>query len=194
MGELAETSFATAMDGFINDDKDKTNIVFKYEQKINKMEHEILEYLVKISNSAVSGEQRERIDALFHTVNDIERLGDHAENIAELAEYKMKHKLQFSIEASDELIDISGVAKKALRIALNSIDIEDENEANRVINIEERIDVLEKALRKKHIRRLSDGACQPRAGVVYLDIISNIERIGDHAMNIAEIYMTEEEA
>ncbi len=194
MGELAETSFSTAMDGFIHDDKDKTNIVFKYEQKINKMEHEILEYLVKISNSAVSGEQRERIDALFHTVNDIERLGDHAENIAELAEYKMKHKLQFSVEASDELINISGVAKKALRIALNSIDIEDENEANRVINIEERIDVLEKALRKKHIRRLSDGACLPRAGVVYLDIISNIERIGDHAMNIAEIYMTEEEA
>lgn len=194
MGELAETSFSTAMTGFIEAENDKVSSVFKYEEKINKMEQEILEYLVKISNSAVSGEQREKIDVLFNTVNDIERIGDHAENIAELAEYKMKHQLQFSKQANEELINISEVAKKAVNIALNSIDIEDENEANRVISIEERIDVLEKALRKKHIRRLSDGTCQPRAGVVYLDVISNIERVGDHAMNIAEIYMTEEEA
>jgi len=194
MGELAETSFSTAMTGFINNDKEKTSSVFKYEEKINNMEHEILEYLVKISNSAVSGEQRKKIDVLFNTVNDIERLGDHAENIAELAEYKMKHQLQFSSEANDELVNMSEVAKKAIKTALNSIDIEDGDEANKVIGIEERIDVLERSLRKKHIRRLSDGACQPRAGVVYLDVISNIERVGDHAMNIAEVYMTEEEA
>jgi len=194
MGELAETSFSTAMTGFISNDKDKTSSVFKYEEKINNMEHEILEYLVKISNSAVSGKQRENIDVLFNTVNDIERLGDHAENIAELAEYKMKHQLQFSNEANDELVNMSEVAKKAIKTALNSIDIEDGDEANKVISIEERIDVLERSLRKKHIRRLSDGACQPRAGVVYLDVISNIERVGDHAMNIAEVYMTEEEA
>ena len=194
MGELAETSFSTAMTGFINNDKEKTSSVFKYEEKINNMEHEILEYLVKISNSAVSGEQRKKIDVLFNTVNDIERLGDHAENIAELAEYKMKHQLQFSSEANDELVNMSEVAKKAIKTALNSIDIEDGDEANKVIGIEERIDVLERSLRKKHIRRLSDGSCQPRAGVVYLDVISNIERVGDHAMNIAEVYMTEEEA
>ncbi|MBI9013122.1 MAG: Na/Pi cotransporter family protein [Clostridiales bacterium] len=193
MGVLAEKSFSTAMYGFINDDMQKVGSVFKYEVRINNMEHEILEYLVKISNSAVSGEQREKIDELFHTVNDIERIGDHAENIAELAEYKKKYQLQFSKEAKEELINISDVAQKALKIALNSIDIEDENEANRVIGIEERIDVLEKLLRKKHIRRLSDGTCQPRAGVVYLDVISNIERVGDHAMNIAELYTTEEE-
>lgn len=194
MGKLAETSFSTAMTGFINDDKDKISSVFKYEEKINIMEHEILEYLVKISNSAVSGEQRKKIDVLFNTVNDIERIGDHAENIAELAEYKKKHQLQFSGEANAELVNMSEVAKKAIKTALNSIDIEDENEANKVISIEERIDVLERSLRKKQIRRLSDGACQPRAGVVYLDVISNIERVGDHAMNIAEVYMTEEEA
>jgi phosphate:Na+ symporter len=181
------------MDGFIEDDKHKTSSVFKHEKKINSMEHEILEYLVKMSNSAVSGEQRKSIDVLFNTVNDIERLGDHAENIAELSEYKLKHQLIFSDEANVELINMASIAKKAIKTALYSIDIEDEDEANKVIDIEERIDVLERKLRKKHIKRLSDGSCQPRAGVVYLDVISNIERVGDHAMNIAEVYMTDEE-
>lgn len=192
MGRLAETSFSTAMDGFIHDDKVKTSCVFKHEKKINNMEHEILEYLVKISNSAVSGDQRESIDVMFNTVNDIERLGDHAENIAELAEYKLKHQLAFSDEINMELMDMSEIAKKAIKTALNSIANEDEDEANKVINLEDRIDVLERSLRKKHIRRLSDGACRPRAGVVYLDVISNIERVGDHAMNIAQVYMSEE--
>lgn len=194
MGELAEKSFSTAMTGFVNNDQEKVSRVFKYEETINSMEHELLEYLVKVSNSAVSGKQRQNIDVMFNTINDIERIGDHAENIAELAEYKTKHQLVFSKQANDELINMSGVAKKAIRTALNSIDIEDEEEANKVIDIEERIDVLEKSLRKQHIRRLSDGSCQPRAGVVYLDVISNIERVGDHAMNIAEVYMTEEGA
>lgn len=192
MGQLAEKSFETSMDAFIHNDKKKVSKVFKYEERINNMEHEILEYLVKISNSALSGEQRQHIDALFNTVNDIERLGDHAENIAELSEYKISHQLKFTPEADEELIMMAKVAKKAIKTALNSMDIEDENEANKVVGIEERIDLLEASLRQKHIKRLSEGACKPRAGVVYLDVISNIERVGDHAMNIAELYMTVE--
>ena len=193
MGRLAEKSFSTAMTGFIENDIKKIGHVFKYEDKIDKMEHEIIEYLVKISNSAVSGRQREKVDTLFNTVNDIERLGDHAESIAKLGKHKMKHQLIFSKEADDELLDIYKVASKAINTAMKSIDIEDSEEANKVIHIEERIDVLEKSLRKKHIRRLSEGACQPRAGVVFLDVISHIERVGDHAMNIAEIYITDKE-
>lgn len=194
MGELAEKSFATAMDGFLEDDPVITKKVFKYETTINTMEHEILEYLVKMSNASVSGEQRERIDAMFNTVNDIERLGDHAENIAELAEYKIKHQLKISDQAKAELLDMSAVAKKAIETALYSMNMEDASEADKVIRMEERIDVLEHTLRKKHIKRLSKGACNPKSGVVYLDIISNIERVGDHAMNIAELYMTKKEA
>lgn len=190
MGKLAEISFDTAMDGFINSDKSQINKVFKYEDQINRIEHEILEYLVKISNTALSGEQRLKVDEFFNTVNDIERLGDHAENIAELAEYKIKHQLNFTDKANEELISISRVAKKAIKTALSSMANEDEREANKVIGIEERIDVLEHSLRQRHIKRLSEGACKPRAGVVFLDVISNIERVGDHAMNIAGLNMT----
>jgi len=191
MGELAEKSFNTAMDGFIHDQQEKTKAVFKYEERINLMEQEILEYLVKMSNSPVSGDQREMIDILFNAVNDIERLGDHAENIAELAEYKVKHQLHFSSQANEELMEIYGVAKKAVSIAIKSINNEDEDEANKVVDIEEHIDVLERSLRKKHIKRLTEGVCQAKSGVVFLDVISNIERVGDHAMNIAQIYIME---
>jgi len=187
MGRLAETSVYDAMEGFINSDSKKVSKVFKHEKRINLMEEEILEYLVKLSNASISPEQRESIDALFHTVNDIERLGDHAENIAELAEYKMKNQLKFSTEATEELHGIYNAAVKALSIAVKSIQIEDENEATKVIDIEANIDVLEKDLRKKHIKRLTDGKCHPKSSVLFLEVISNIERIGDHAMNIAEI-------
>lgn len=193
MGSLAETAFSSAMTGFLNNDIELNKNVIEIEKTINIMESEILEYLVKISNSSVSEEQRTKIDVLFNTVNDIARFCDHAENIAELSAYKIKHQLEFSSKAHDELEDMAAVAKKAIKIALNSIDIEDEDEANKVTGIEERIDLLERSLRKKHIRRLSDGSCKPKAAVVYLDVISNIERVGDHAMNIAEVYMTEEE-
>ncbi|MCH4886359.1 Na/Pi cotransporter family protein [Acidaminobacter sp. JC074] len=189
MGDLAVKSFHTAMDGFLDSNPDNVTKVNRYEEKINLMEEEILEYLVKMSNSAVSGDQREMIDTLFNSVNDIERLGDHAENIAELTTYKIKHQLKFSSEANVELREIYEVAKEALDIAIANIKNEDQAEASKVVEIEQRIDELEEALRKKHIRRLSDGICQAKSGVIFLDLINNIERVGDHAMNIAEIHL-----
>lgn len=194
MGNLSEKSFKSAMKAFVEDDMKQVSKVMKYEESIDTMEHEILEYLIKISNSAVSGQQREHVDTLFNIVNDIERLGDHAESIAKLAKQKVKQALNFSEEATTELLNISDAAQNAIRAALTTLDSEDETEANKVIHIEERIDVLEKSLRKKHIKRLSKGSCKPKSGVIYLDVISHIERVGDHAMNIAEIYMTEKDA
>jgi phosphate:Na+ symporter len=190
MGLLAEKSFDVAMKGFVNSDGKQLKKVFRYEARINEMEHEILEYLVKLSNAPLSGEQRLKVDAMFNIVNDVERLGDHAENIAELGEHKMEHKLNFSSLADEELVNITKVAGKAIRAALKSMEIEDAAEANKVIAFEERIDTLEETLRQQHIKRLSEGLCKPRAGVLYLDVISNIERVGDHAMNIAGMYMT----
>ncbi len=194
MGVLAETSFNTAMSGFIGNNSEEVDKVFKYEEQINNMEHEIIEYLVKISNTALSAVQRQEVDALFNIVNDIERVGDHAENIAELGEHKINKKLPFSEKANEELTAMAAVATNAIKTAVKSMDTEDEEEANKVIDIEERIDSLEETLRQKHIKRLSEGACRPRSGVIYLDVISNIERVGDHAMNIAGLYMTVDNA
>ncbi len=142
--------------------------------------------MVKLSNASLSSEQRETIDSHFHIVSDIERVGDHAENIAELLEYKFANKISFSDQAISELQDIYSTALSAVNISLESFHSEDENEAKRVTAIEDRIDELEKSLKKMHIKRLTDGVCQPKSSILFLELINNIERVGDHAMNIAE--------
>jgi len=187
MGGLAKTSFDNAMGGFISNTPSKIEEIFETEKKINKMEEEIIHYLVKLSNASLSIEQRETIDSLFNVVSDIERVGDHAENIAELLEYKFANKISFSDQAISELQDIYGTALNAVHTSLESFQSDDENEARKVIALEDRIDELEKTLKKTHIKRLTDGLCQPKSSILFLELINNIERVGDHAMNIAEI-------
>lgn len=189
MGDLAKESFDKSVDGFISNTPEKIEEVFEIEKKVNQMEEEIVNYLVKLSNASLSIEQRETIDSLFHVVSDIERVGDHAENIAELLEYKLSHEIGFSEQANSELKNIYSTALKAVDISLASFQSEDESEARQVIEIEDRIDALEKSLKKTHIKRLTDGVCQPKSSILFLELISNIERVGDHAMNIAEIQM-----
>ncbi len=187
MGNLAKTAFDNSMDGFISDTPSKIEGVFETEKKINQMEEEIIHYLVKLSNASLSIEQRETIDTLFHVVSDIERVGDHAENIAELLEYKFANQITFSELATSELKDIYSTALNAVDISLSSFQTEDESEAKKVTEIEDRIDDLEKSLKKTHIKRLTDGVCKPKSSILFLELINNIERVGDHAMNIAEI-------
>jgi len=189
MGDLAKTSFDHAMDGFISNSPSKIEEIFETEKKVNRMEEEIVNYLVKLSNTSLSIEQRETIDTLFHVVSDIERVGDHAENIAELLEYKFANNITFSDKAIDELQDIYSTALNAVNISLTSFKTEDEKEASKVPAIEDRIDTLEKTLKKTHIKRLTDGVCQPKSSILFLELINNIERVGDHAMNIAETQM-----
>jgi phosphate:Na+ symporter len=186
MGNLAKTSFNYAVDGFINNTPSRIEEIFEIENRINQMEEEIVLYLVKLSNVSLSLEQREVIDSLFHIVSDIERVGDHAENMAELLEYKFANKIIFSDQAVSELEDIYSTTLDAVHTSLESFHSEDENQARKVIAIENRIDELEKTLKRTHIKRLTDGVCQPKSSIIFLELINNIERVGDHAMNIAE--------
>ncbi len=191
MGDLAKTSFDNAMDGFISNSPSKIEEIFETEKKINKMEEEIIHYLVKLSNVSLSPDQREIIDSHFHVVSDIERVGDHAENIAELLEYKFANKIDFSDQAIHELKDIYSTALNAVNISLDSFQSGDVGTAQKVTEIEARIDELEKSLKNMHIKRLTDGVCQPKSSILFLELINNIERVGDHAMNIAEIQIVD---
>jgi len=191
MGDHAKTSFDHAMDGFISNSPAKIEEVYETEKRINLMEEEIINYLVKLSNASLSLDQRESIDTLFHVVSDIERVGDHAENIVELLEYKFANEISFSDQAITELEDIYGTALKAIDVSLESFQSEDESQARKVTAIEDRIDELEKSLKKKHIKRVTDGVCKPKSSILFLELINNIERVGDHAMNIAEIQFSE---
>jgi len=185
MGRLSLKEFQYAVDSFVEGDLEKAKKTFKTERVVNELEHEIADYLVKLTNTGISAQQREMVDGLFSTIGDIERVGDHADNLAEMTVYRVENKLQFSDSAMEEIRHMSERVIKSYKQALTAIKDGDHELARSVIEREGEIDLMEKNLRKKHIRRLNEGRCQPAAGVLFLDIINNLERIGDHASNMA---------
>lgn len=185
MGRLSLVQFETAVQSFINGDLELAQQVFKSEKIVNELEHDIADYLVKLTNTAITDEEREMIDGLFSTIGDIERVGDHADNLAEMTVYKVENKLVYSESAIQEIEHMSERVLKSYKQSLQAIKEANHELARAVIEREGEIDLMEKHLRKKHIKRLNEGKCTPASGVLFLDIINNLERIGDHASNIA---------
>lgn len=185
MAQIVEDNLNNAANGFIKKDEKCINEVFEKEKIINKLERDISAYLVELSNEPLSEEQHNMINVLFYIINDAERVGDHADNIAELARYRIDEKLIFTSDALDELASMFKKAENVYRKAINSFEYDDLNAAREVQVLEEEIDSLEEKYRFNHIERLNKLMCQPGSGVVFLDVISNIERISDHSSNIA---------
>ncbi len=189
MGNVARESLESALEGFYNKNQKKIDETLRIEKVVNEMERELAAYLVKLSNTDISVENRETVDGLFNTINDIERVGDHAENLAELAQFTIDNHLVFSETAMDELRQMSGLVLQAYIDSLTALKSLDGGLAMKVVKTEGRIDYLEKTLRANHIGRLSAQQCIPSSGIIFLDIISNLERIADHASNIAMAVM-----
>lgn len=185
MGNMARTSLENALEGICGKDQNKIDETLRIEKIINEMEREISVYLVKLSNTNISAENRETVDGLFNTINDIERVGDHAENLAELAQELIDNQLFFSDEAINELRQMSELVLESYIDSLSALQFIDGELAMKVVEIEGRTDYLEKTLRESHIGRLSARQCIPSSGIIFLDIISNLERIADHSSNIA---------
>ncbi|MCA0385843.1 MAG: Na/Pi cotransporter family protein [Firmicutes bacterium] len=185
MGNLAKISYESAIQAIRDNDMKSVEKTFKIEKTINTLEREISEYLIKLSNTAIDNDDRKVIDGLFSTVNDIERVGDHADNIAELALYKIDNNVNFSEKAILELEEMVGKVTESYDLALQAMKEESRHHAQRVIEIEGVVDEMEKTLRKKHITRLNEGRCETSSGIIFLDMLSNLERISDHSSNIA---------
>ena len=187
MANLAKENVQLAMECFNNDNESNLKNVYENEKLINLLEDEITSYLVKLSSSELSEQQVKIVTSMFNVVNDIERIGDHAENIADRTSEKIQKKLVLSNDALKELDGMYKYIVNALEISIESFENNDPKKAESIIEIEKRIDSLEKELRASHIRRLNKGACGATVGAMFLDIISNFERIGDHATNIAQV-------
>ena len=172
----------------------KAQKVYEREKDINSMEKILTEFLVEVDNLSLTEGQQEQVKNLFYTVSDIERAGDHAENIAELAETLSKNSGSFSKKGKADLELISAQTMQSLQIAVESRETGSVKSANAVRVLEQSVDQLEEEMREKHIRRLSKGKCDPESGVIFLDIISNLERISDHAVNVADYVKAEAEA
>lgn len=186
MATKAKENLEISMKAFNENNDDLVKKVYENEKIINALEQDITAYLVKLSKTELSDEQLGVVASTFHIVNDIERIGDHAENIADLTSEKIAKNFEYTNDAMGELKHIYDYTLNALQIAVESYAAQDVKKAESIMPVEQRIDVLEKEFRSNHIKRLNNGLCNAHAGAVFLDIISNFERIADHATNIAE--------
>lgn len=185
MGKIVEDNLVVAAKAFKNKDEKMTQEVFSQEKVINRLEKDIVEYLVELSNAPLTDEQHVKVNILINVVNDIERVGDHADNIAELAQIVVDDRLHFSDGAIEEFDTIFAKSKEAFKKSLEALKDVDFDKARQVLKLEEEIDALEEKYRASHIERLNKLLCQPSSGAVFLDLLSNLERVSDHSSNIS---------
>ncbi len=186
MANKAKSGLEMSMNAFTTNDESLVNKVYENETTINILEECITTYLVKLSKCELSDKEKNIVAATFHIVNDIERIGDHAENLADLTLQKINKKLEYTDDAVQELNNIYLNTIKALDIAIDSYAQRDVIKAKSIQEVESEIDKQQKKYRELHIKRLYDGSCNAYTGAIFLDLLSNLERVGDHATNIAE--------
>lgn len=186
MGNKASIALDSSLKGVINKNSNDIETTFESEKVVNKLQKDILNYLLKLSKSPLNDDERFKTDLLFHTVNDIERVSDHAENIAELATDIVKFNLEFSENALHEINDVYEKSMSNFKNSLIALDKHDLDLARHVLEVEKEVNYLEKLFRKAHINRLNENSCTIDSGILYLDLLSNLERVSDHASNIAQ--------
>lgn len=159
---------------------------YQLEDAINNLDSKITDYLVLISAESISAADSTRHTMLMETVRDIERIGDHFENIIELIDYQVNNRVNITEDAMEDLTEMFTLTIATVQKSLDALDTTSHELAREVAEQEDLIDKMERKFRKKHILRLNEGACSAQAGIVFVDIVSNLERIGDHSVNIAE--------
>ena len=191
MGDVANNMITDSINILLENRADKMKDVEQREIVVDELEKEIAIYLAELSNKGLTGKDPGRLTMLLHAINDIERIGDHSENIALLCMGKIEDEVPFSDKAKEELSSMHEAVIKMTTKVIKAFKEDDAVLARQVIDEDDIIDELERNLRKRHIERINLGKCHPTSGVIYLDIISNFERIGDHAVNIAQIVLGE---
>lgn len=186
MGLLAREMLVNVRRAFLEENGQMVQEVFQTEKVVNELNREIARYAAGVWRM-LPEDLSMLLSSYVNGVGDVERVGDHAENLIELYEYKIEHGVKFSEMGILEFQEMIDTAIRAFEASLQAIADEDPRLAKAAQALEPEIDAMEKRLRKRHIQRLNEGACSPDAGVVFIDILSNLERIGDHAHNLAFI-------
>ncbi|MBU5455819.1 Na/Pi cotransporter family protein [Caproiciproducens sp. MSJ-32] len=184
MANKAKENVVLAMKAFMENDPEAVEKVYDNENTINILEKEITDYLVELSQLELPEDDIKLFSSIYHVINDIERIGDHAENIADLAAEKMKNNVHLGDEAKKELKAIFEKTIEAIELSVDSYGNRNFESNKKLEEVESEIDNLKKEFRQNNIRRLKERVCSADSSVVFLDLISNLERIGDHANNI----------
>ena len=185
MAEIAKENVELAMEGLLENSSKKLEKMLEQEKIVDDLEKSIYEYLARVSQTDMSTDMALRHTGLLHAANDVERVSDHAENIVELAELAMEQGVRFTEDGIKELKGLFTLTQEILMVATQSVQEDNQSLVPVVKDLEAQIDTLEAQARKGHIERLKNGKCSVDSGVIFLDIIGNLERIGDHANNIS---------
>jgi len=184
--KVASKAVNASLEGFVNEDNHKIESVAEYERGTDNLQSEITQYLIDLSQRELSQEESAELPVWIHNVNDMERIGDHSQNIAELAKRKIDENLSFSQEAKAELNEMCDEIRQMLLEADQALRSCDEGVANNMLARESRINKLHDKLKESHINRLNQGSCKIASGFVFLEFIDNLEKIGDRLTNIAQ--------
>ena len=192
LGNYAVKAFDLSYDYIINSDDKVAEKGHKTEEAINTIDEKLTRYLISLSSEALSQKESEVLTNILDSSRDLERIGDHAEALINLNDYLQRKNVQFSNSALEELEDIYRQTSDFVKDALESVENNDLEKAQALIERHEAINKMERVLRKTHIKRLNNGECSTQAGVNFIDIISHYTRVSDHAMNLAEKVLAEQ--
>ena len=192
LGNYAVKAFDLSYDYIINSNEKVAEKGHKTEEAINTIDEKLTRYLISLSSEALSQKESEVLTNILDSSRDLERIGDHAEALINLNDYLQRKNVQFSNSALEELEEIYRQTSDFVKDALESIENNDLEKAQALIERHEAINKMERVLRKTHIKRLNNGECSTQAGVNFIDIISHYTRVSDHAMNLAEKVLAEQ--
>ncbi|MHC4573788.1 MAG: Na/Pi cotransporter family protein [Planctomycetota bacterium] len=186
MANVARQAVNQAIEGLDQGDRRKLVSARQTEDAVDNFQYEITSYLAALSRRGLSEEVSIELPVLLHTVNDLERVGDHAVNIAEIAERKIEQKLVFSDSAQEEGARLKSETNEMFDRITAALENNDTEAARSALTNEENLNRMQIDFRRSHVQRMTEGVCSPQAGLIFIDLVDNIEKIGDHLTNIAQ--------
>ena len=185
MASLARDSFHQAMALFEEYSKESAERISAMEERLDYLEDELDTFLIRLSSRELADDDNNAVSEMLHSINDFERIGDHAINMTKLAQEMHTKKLKFSAEAEAELVVLRNALEEILIMTVDSFARDDDTEADKVEPLEEVIDDLTKEIKNHHVDRLQAGICRPELGILLTDYLTNCERVSDHCSNVA---------
>ncbi len=185
MGHIAVDNLKLACECFFEENAQGIRVINENEKLVNFLNHEITRFMVKANQLELPPRDVRRIGAMFHVVNDLERIGDHAENMSEFAVTRYSDGIPFSAQGVGEMREMLGVVLELCNLSIEAFHTRNRALLPRAKELEDRVDRMEKEFQQAHVDRLTQGLCTPSSGMIFSDILSNLERVADHATNIA---------
>jgi len=184
MWKIANENLALAQESFFEKNLDKANKVIENEKTVDFLHQSITAKLVEINNMPLSGKDARKMGSMYVILSDIEQIGDHAENIAEYTIAVSENDLNFSETAMEELQDLGRITTELMNIAYTAYEKRDKSKRPQINELEQQVDALSALYAKNHFKRLKRKLCKPKSGVVYMDIVNDLEKSADNAEKI----------